>query len=100
MKNKLFFRILRFIKKLGLQPTDITLDTSDTDGMSALAVKIMSALFNLEGLETEYYEITMQLFGCDQEEAEDKEIFEVILKIASSLKGNTNFSIGALGNTK
>ena len=102
MKNKLFFKILKFIKALDLTADDIALETTDSDQMTELATKIFGALLNLSHLESDYYEIVTDLFDCTDCEAEDLEIMDVLMEIIASFKKKkvVNFSSGVLENTK
>lgn len=100
MKNKLLFKIVRFLRKLGLKPEDIALDLNDQEAMVNLAQSIFGSVLSLPDSEEEYYEIVCDLYGCELEEAEEKEIGEIVPVIIKSLKGNSNFSIGVLKNMK
>ena len=100
MKNKLLFKIIRFFRALGLNPNDITLDLEDEKGMTELAQKLFGAVLSLPDMEDEYYEIVCQLFECNKEEAEEKDMFEVVPHFIKNLKGSMAFSTGVLKNTK
>lgn len=99
MKNKLLFKIIKFLRKLGIKPEDITLDLENEEAMSKLAQMVFSAILSLPDLEDEYYTIVSELYECSLEEAEDKDVFEIIPFLVKKLKGSANFSFGALTNT-
>ncbi len=99
MKNKLLFKIIRFLRKLGIKPDDIKLELQDEKSMGELAQTLFGAILNLPELEDEYYEIVSQLFECTTEEAEDKEVFEIVPHFIKSLKGSMAFSSGVLKST-
>ncbi len=100
MKNKLLFRLVRFFKSLGIKPEDITLDLENEAAMAQLAQTLFGAVLNLPELEDEYYGILQELYGCTPEEAEEKEIFEVVHFIIKQLKSSAAFSFGALTKVK
>ncbi len=100
MKNKLLFKIIRFFRALGINPQDITLDLENNEDMANLAKKLFGAILNLPEMEEEYYDIVCELYNCKKEEAEDKDIFDVVPHLLKGIKGNSAFSIGVLKNTK
>ncbi len=100
MKNKQLFKLIKFLRKLGIEPKDITLDLEDDAAMSNLAQTLFGAVLSLPDLEEEYYEIIQDLYTCSREEAEEKDMFEIVPFVVKQLKDSAAFSIGALANTK